>query len=102
MRYFITLFMLVSFIFNAYADVTPIKELRDNWQNNQTVTVQGWIMVPGNTLSSSRVQCFIQDNSDRGIMIYKSSGSISSLNERFTEVEVTGTSLTDISVKVMG
>jgi hypothetical protein len=70
---------------------TTIAEIRDNFQdyNGQTVTIRGVVTIGSGKIHGSQLRAYIQDESDRGLMLfdYTADGNI----QRGHSLEATGT-----------
>ncbi|MBW6515355.1 MAG: chitobiase/beta-hexosaminidase C-terminal domain-containing protein [Candidatus Cloacimonetes bacterium] len=70
---------------------TTIRQIRENFDyyNGKTVTVQGVVTVGSGTIHATQLRAYIQDESERGIMMfdYTADGNI----QRGHRLEVTGT-----------
>ena len=72
--------LFVSVVFSQ--NITPIVEIRENFADydGQQVTIEGIITIGADILVSTRLQAFIQDESERGLMIHH--GSLSAAFRR--------------------
>jgi DNA/RNA endonuclease YhcR with UshA esterase domain len=94
----LVLFLLSSlFIFASFAQtITPIADIQDNLNNweGQSVSIEGIVTVSANTHYRDRLQVYVQDESGKGIQIWRSGAPDASLTEAFrrgNRVRVSGT-----------
>jgi hypothetical protein len=112
MKYFLLLFLIVPLLLTGQT-ITPIANIQDStaYYNGQTVTIQGIVTIGVGTTHNLRTNVFIQDGSNRGMMLFDYNITSAYQNDlvRGNELRVTGvvdeyngvTELTDFSYQVI-
>lgn len=71
MKYFLLILLLFPVIINAQ-DIIPIAEIRENVSSyiGETVSIEGIVTMGHGIIHSSQLRAYIQDDSERGIMLF--------------------------------